>query len=609
MLLVIGTLLALDISRIVFICTMCLIKCEKRSPRMKFKNLSLCIVFICTISMLLITPVFSATYHIKNGGDNGKDGLSDGNAWATIGKVNSTSFSNNDIIQLKRGSTFTDATLTLDSTSVGVSEITIQDYGTGSKPRIDGNSIQPININHALVNLTLKNIDVSGSDTSGNRCLINDVNGLTIDGVDYNGHTGSSSYVRSNGMAVSWVDGDIEIKNCTIQNVMKDTFANSSSAWGSNDAHGIIMYYKAIKTSGTVSIHDNTVQNVYADCIQLAGLHTTTNVYNNTLTDFGENAVDLKHSRGIDVYNNEIAHNDYGVKDGSGWYGPGSVVYSFSDNFSDNTGSQDNIVRENYIHTTKYIGVIPPGPNSVLKNNYFKDCALAISMGPNNSKIYNNIFELNTGKPTVEPYASRWVGGMKSGIRVHPSTKSSGYIFNNTFYITSSDINYGIYYETNPNVSGIEIKNNIIYMTRNSSSVYPLYVQNVSGDYPTVSHNNFYGVHSNRVYWKSTVYDNTESSSYKSASGSPFIIFTDPGLSNPSGSDLSIASASSAVVDAGVDISTTSLGLRYNSLWPKSVLAVKRSDCGNSDIGAYEYCGDAQLILSPKGLQIVVPKP
>jgi len=369
------------------------------------------------------------------------------------------------------------------------------------------------------------------------------------------------------------------------------------------------MYYTGIKTSGIVSIHDNTVQNVYADCIQLAGLHTTTNVYNNTFTDFGENAVDLKHSRGIDVYNNEIAHNDYGAKDGSGWYGPTSVGYSFSDNFPDNTGSQDNIVRENYIHTTKYIGVVPPGPNSVLKNNYFKDCALAIIMSPNNSKIYNNIFELTTGMTFTEPYASRWSGAMKSGIRVDTSTKSSGYIFNNTFYITSSDITYGINYNTNSNVSGIEIKNNIIYMTRDSSSVYPLYVQNVSGDCPTVSHNNFYGVHSNRVYWKGTVYDNTESSGYKSASGSPFIIFTDPGLSNPRGSDLSISSASSAVVDAGVDISIIVFGLRYNTVWPTSVLAVKRSDYGNSDIGAYEYCSDAQPMLPPKGLQIEVPKP
>jgi len=128
---------------------------------LKFKNLSLYVVFICTISMLLITPVFSATYYIKNGGDNGKNGLSDGNAWATIGKVNSTSFSNTDIIQLKRGSTFTDATLTLDSTSRGVSGITIQDYGTGNKPRIDGNSVRPISINHALVDLTIKNIDIS----------------------------------------------------------------------------------------------------------------------------------------------------------------------------------------------------------------------------------------------------------------------------------------------------------------------------------------------------------------------------------------------------------------------------------------------------------------
>ena len=143
----------------------------------------------------------------------------------------------NDVICFERGSTFTDATLTLNSTSAGRSGIVVQDYGVGSKPWINGNSVQPILINHALIDLTLRNIDISGSDTAGNRCKINYVDGIVIDGIDYDGHKGSSSYIRSNAMAVSRVDGDIEIKNCTLQNAIKDTFLNSITAWGSNDAH------------------------------------------------------------------------------------------------------------------------------------------------------------------------------------------------------------------------------------------------------------------------------------------------------------------------------------------------------------------------------------
>lgn len=579
---------------------------------MKFKNLSLCIVFICTISALLINPVYSATYYVKNGGSDRADGLSDENAWETIGHVNGINFVNDSIIQFKRGDTWTDATLTLDGTSVGRSAIIIQDYGSGDKPRIDGNSVRPISINHALVDLTIKNIDISGSDTTGNRCTINKVNGLTIDGVDYNGHAGSSMYNKVSAITIALVDGDIEIKNCTIQNVMKDTFGNTLSAWGSNDAHGIIMYYSGdenVKVSGIVSIHDNEIHDVYSDCLQLAGLHTTTDVYDNELYNFGENAIDMKHSRYIDFYRNTVYQNDYGAAGGSGYYGPTAIGSGISKNWSSTFKAQDNIVRENYIHTSKYTAIQTPGKNAIIKSNYIKNCAMGVYIVDNGAKVYNNVFELTTGKPTVEPYASRWIATMLSGIRVNQSAKTSGLISNNTFYITSSDINYGIGYHSDTDVSGIEIKNNIIYMTRNSSSVYPLYVQNVSGDYPIVSHNNFYGVHSNRVYWKGTVYDNTESSSYKSASGSPFIIFTDPGFSNPQGSNLSISSALSAVVDAGVDMPTSVFGLHYNALWPTSVLAVKRSEYGNSDIGAYEYCSDAQpLLSSPTGLEIVVPK-
>ena len=73
-----------------------------------------------------------AQYYVKNGGIDSKTGLSDADAWGTIGKVNSINFDDNDIISFKRGSTFADEILTLDSTSAGRSGITIQDYGYGS---------------------------------------------------------------------------------------------------------------------------------------------------------------------------------------------------------------------------------------------------------------------------------------------------------------------------------------------------------------------------------------------------------------------------------------------------------------------------------------------
>ena len=70
--------------------------------------------------LLVAVSVQAATYYVKTGGNDSADGLSDGNAWATIGKVNSVSLSNDDTVKFNRGDTFDDATLTLNSTSAAV---------------------------------------------------------------------------------------------------------------------------------------------------------------------------------------------------------------------------------------------------------------------------------------------------------------------------------------------------------------------------------------------------------------------------------------------------------------------------------------------------------
>ena len=571
--------------------------------------------------LLLASPAFGATYYVDaDAADDTGTGLV-GDPWKTINKVNSVNFANDDIIQFERSDTFNDETLTLDATSATRSGIIVQAYGAGDKPRIDGNSIQPIYINHALVNLTLKDLDVSGSNfvmsSDSSIVKIENVNGLIIDGVDRNGWTGTNgTYSRSNAIGLSRVAGDIEIKNCTLQNGMKDTFANTLSAWGTSDCVGIILWYAGdayVKTSGTVSIHDNIIHDFYSDCIHLGGVHTTTNIYDNELYNFGENGLDIKYSRYIDFYRNEVYQNDYGAAAGSSYYGPEGIVSGSSTDWSSTYRSQDNIIRENYIHTSPYTGIITPGINSTIRHNYFKNLGNGIVVKDGGAKIHNNLFYLTTGKPTVEPYASRWGYTYLSGIMVDEPAKSSGYIYNNSLYITSSDLNYGIGYRTDTDVSGIIIKNNIVQMTRNSASVYPLYVDNSAGDYPTVSNNAYYNAnHSNRVYWKGTVYDSTEEAAFETASSSSDAIFTDPKYTTPATPDLTLQS-DSPCIDVGAN-----LGGDYDEGWnpttsmpPVTVTTIDQDMRGDGwEIGAYVYdsdpvTGDPITITPPGGLTIV----
>ena len=599
---------------------------------MNFQKIGFVTFITCMLLILLANTGFSATYYVNaTGGRDTNSGTTEGTAWKTIGKINSVNFTSGDTIKFKRGHTWTDATLTLNSTRLGTSGITVEDYGIGAKPRIDGNSVQPIVINHALVDLTLKNIDISGSDTTGNRCIIQYVNGLTIDGIDYNGHTGSSSYIRSNAINIVYVDGDIEIKNCTIQNVYKDTVINTIIAWGDYDAHGILLWYPGdenVKLSGTVNIHDNLIHDIYADCIQTAGVHTITNIYNNLLYHFGESALDLKASGHIDVYNNEMYHGDWGLANGGGFRGMAIVAAADSGiKWTPQYAPQQNVVRDNYIHSCKWQGIAAVGKNSKIYGNYFKDIGTAVTIaGYDGLEVYNNVFELTTAAASETTYAGtayefdwsrRYVATQLSAIKMTNANRDNTLVYNNTIYISSPNLLYGIAVNATAKASGSLIKNNCVYMTRNNASVFPLYVADYdnSGTLPTVTYNCLYNSgHSNRASIEETpgrapiVYDSSDQSAWRAA-GHTGGLFDDPGLEDVESAVFWPSYDTSPVVNAGVELTISSYGLHQNTIWPTTVKTVLRTSYGGHDIGAYEYVGADDspnpILLAPNSLKVI----
>src|SRR3972149_11519392 len=83
---------------------------------------------------------WGATYHVKNGGSDAADGLSDANAWETISKVNGSSFSAGDSILFKKGSTWREQ-LTVPSSGSAGNPITFGAYGTGGNPIIKASNL------------------------------------------------------------------------------------------------------------------------------------------------------------------------------------------------------------------------------------------------------------------------------------------------------------------------------------------------------------------------------------------------------------------------------------------------------------------------------------
>jgi parallel beta helix pectate lyase-like protein len=559
------------------------------------------LLFIFLIFFFAVLPcAYSATYDVGVGGD-----------YTTIAQVNAVAFDSGDIIQFNKGETFNDASLTLAGMiPTAGKNITIQAYGAGANPIFNGNDIRPIDLS-GFANVTITDIDIHGFNDCGSACVkIRDLTGdLLIDGVDLDGTptdvaTSGTDFININGDGS--LDVNIEVKNCVIDSLMLDTFANTVTSWAKIDSVAIMLWFPDTdnnKTAGTVKIHDNTISNIYTDAIHLAGVRTHgdgtygTEIYNNTISNCGEGTLDLKHSRYVDVYNNNLSHNDYGVAggtDGSYW-GPALIESGFqAAAFS--LDARDNRVRENYLHDSTFTGFASAGDNTLIYNNYFKDICNAINIQDPGVKVYNNIISVSTGKPDSTygwndtlTYDQIYIGAKLSAIRIDEvGVKTSGYIYNNTIYISSSVLLYGIAY-LHTNNSGFEIENNIVQMTRNHASVFPFYTNSDAGTDPTVTHNNLYGAHANRVSWEGTVYDNTEQADWITA-GHTGAKFADPEFTNPATPDFSLQVGAPGV---GTGLATVCDDDDYkdgvspsDSDYTDGFTTVDRKETGQCDMGA-----------------------
>ena len=477
----------------------------------KFGNLQV-IFSVCIFSIFLFTPSFATVYYVDSSRphDSG-GGTSEGTAWKTIGKVNSVNFSDNDTIKFKRGGKWTDATLTLYKTSAGRSGITIEDYGTGNKPLIDGNYIKPINIAHALVNLTIKNIDISGwNAVKDDRADFYGLKGLTIDGLVFNGHANGSDFagigqlpyaaqVSYNVLNINDVDGNITVKNCTISNLLKQKgFAASISAWGKNDIEFLrIAYTKNCngKTTGVININDNNISNVYSDQMALHGLQCKTNIYNNQAVGFGENFIDAKGSRYFKIYNNLIRGGNIGKDPGVGYFGPNTVVFHLPPDFPcQNLPIGSHEIFRNQISDIYGDGLYITGGNNKVHDNYIYNALIGIRVGGDRTEVYDNTIII-TPNVRQDPDNHYNTAAYRSGILLDGSYNSK--VLRNTIVVQNKLPSNGI--TVIGNSSGGVYEENKIHVTNSEDFCF---FWDGKGSTPKLINNIYYNPDTNiRMKW------------------------------------------------------------------------------------------------------------
>lgn len=94
------------------------------------------------IPLLLASLICSATnYYVKNAGNDANTGLSDDQAWKTINKINTSTFSAGDTIFFNKGDTWREE-LTTPSSGTSGAYIVFSTYGTGDIPQILGSEFE-----------------------------------------------------------------------------------------------------------------------------------------------------------------------------------------------------------------------------------------------------------------------------------------------------------------------------------------------------------------------------------------------------------------------------------------------------------------------------------
>lgn len=375
-------------------------------------------LMVC-LTLLLSTSAHAADYFVKNGGSDAADGLSDGNAWETISKVNGESFSAGDTVSFNKGDTWSER-LVFPSSGASGNHITVQSYGSGVRPIIQSDTSLTTSLfseNDGYV--TYKDIHFIGRKATDSGKTINFQNCI---GPIYVDNIICDNVLGLDTMCIRFLNCDaFQLTNSEIIGAMQGIAVASSGVAGSGDSSGLI--------------DNNFIHNqAYGDFedwdgIKCSAVISAVAVFdgliisNNEFTDWGEDGIDMNGCSG-DV----IVENNF-------FYSPNDI-YTSSPNV--------NAIK---LPNESEIGV------QTVRNNIFVDIVTAndvgvcISGGKDQAPlVYNNIC---TGYYAQGIVANSWNGG-----EVYNNTISDGAL--------GSSADAFIAQDTLANGCTVTLKNNIL---------------------------------------------------------------------------------------------------------------------------------------------------
>ncbi|WNR46165.1 right-handed parallel beta-helix repeat-containing protein [Paenibacillus roseipurpureus] len=258
----------------------------EKTVRRGLVSLVVMLMLVLSYSHVPVTYAAGTIYYVDSlGGDDMNGGTSESAAWKTLSKVNATTFVPGDQILFKAGGIWTGQLSPKGSGSSG-SPIIINQYGTGSKPIINGGGL----VNTGAFRLynqeywEINNLEITNKGTTSGQkmgvsieakdigtlnhiylknLVIHDVNGLQTD--KQNG----GIWVHTYGNVVQSKFDDIQITNNTVYNTDRAGIVVTSDWWCNPDVVTCGSTRPAYVPSTNVVVSNNFVYSLGGDGISI----------------------------------------------------------------------------------------------------------------------------------------------------------------------------------------------------------------------------------------------------------------------------------------------------------------------------------------------------
>ncbi len=419
---------------------------------MFIKNLLCIIIFLYTIT----SSLFASTYYISSTGNDVSDGLSWGNAWATISKLNSDMAAGDtvffgtgiyrDTTLIMVGGTYSDRTVYACSSFVDTNSL-----GEYHFAKLYGSSAVT-----GWTQIGATNVYVtpwSGS-TGADLAVFQDDYTLWLQSDSANVNA-AGEYYASAGNLIAWVNGGDDPDNYNIEAADRNIVLTHSQDYVTFYGLEFKNAHTRIFTNNVGAYSDLAYDSVFINHCKLSNVKGYGGV-NPALINTNSNPVHGKFDRVVACSLSNVWATSSDAQTEWNTHGTGIVYYSMSDFTVDsNTFYGYFSLAGFYVKNDNGY----PDSNSVIAYNTFENTSgsgLLLYRGLINYQVYGNIFKNNTTG------ISKWFS---------PTASDSTLIYNNTFYNCGtafnhnpSDVSTGYVYD-----SGCEFKYNLIY---DSDSTY-----------------------------------------------------------------------------------------------------------------------------------------